>query len=227
MALADILEARKQAQAVEAIASPSTALVAGERHLSTTAGPILSQDSQQVLNDAWMENQMHAYGAPIDTADLLIGLLQAPKTSMVLDHFGIDVERVRNAKRDSYGYQLATRFNAVADKKLTKTQQVGRVARLVAEVSMSSGKGVIEPEDILEILAMDGLGWGMGIMEELGLNEALLREGLSNVYMLGDGMFAMSAPFLARRREADAAALRAARSPIARIGRIVGRILAI
>ena len=167
---------------------------------------------------------MHAHGAPIDTADLLIGLLQAPKTGVVLEQFGITVDRVRTAKRRSYGYQLATRFSAVSETKLTRTQQVGRVARLVAEQSIVTGKGVIEPEDILEILAIDGLGWGMGIMEELGLNEQPLREGLANVHMLGDGMFAMSAPFLARRRAVEAAGLRSG-SPIALIGRIVGRLL--
>ena len=197
---------------------------ADRRQLGGRNGPALSEESQKVLHHAWVENSMHAHGAPIDTADLLIGLLQAPKTGVVLEQFGITVDRVRTAKRRSYGYQLATRFSAVSETKLTRTQQVGRVARLVAEQSIVTGKGVIEPEDILEILAIDGLGWGMGIMEELGLNEQPLREGLANVHMLGDGMFAMSAPFLARRRAVEAAGLRSG-SPIALIGRIVGRLL--
>jgi hypothetical protein len=238
MGLADVIEARRQAQAsttsIELVPAQPPALDADGRRLGAASAPALSQDAQKVLQDAWLENQMHAYGAPIDTADLLIGLLRAPKTGVVLEHFGITVDRIRTAKGASYGYQLATRFSTVSDRKLAKTQQVGRVARLVTEYSIVSGKELIEPEDILEILAVDGLGWGTDIMEELGLNEELLCEGLSNVQMLGDGMFGMSADLLARQNALDAsglrswrrpAALAAARERIAPIGRFVGRLL--
>jgi hypothetical protein len=210
MALADVLEARSQAQA-----DAQTGLVpvqpfaadAASTQLGAVRRPVLSEDSKKVLHDAWVENSLHSYGAPIDTADLLVGLLQAPTTGPVLEQFGITVERVRATKRGSDGYQLASRFTTVSTTKLAKTQQVGRVARLVAENSIVSGKPLIEPEDILEILAVDGLGWGMGIMEELGLNEQLLRESLASPQLLGDAMFSPAADYLARQQTGGASGL--------------------
>src|SRR5687767_9456945 len=101
MALADVIEARKQAEAhaqsLGLVPIQPTAVDASGQQLGVTQSA-LSQDSQKVLDDAWVENSMHAYGAPIDTADLLIGLLQAPKTGTVLEHFGITIDRVRTAK---------------------------------------------------------------------------------------------------------------------------------
>jgi hypothetical protein len=218
MALADVLEARKQeridAQGTALVPLQTVAVEPREQGLGGVRGPLLSQESQRVLHDAWVENSLHAYGAPIDTADLLIGLLQAPKTGPVLEQFGITVDRVRTAKRSSDGYQLASRFNAVSMQKLAKTQQVGRIARLVAENSIVAGKPLIEPEDILEILAIDGLGWGMGIMEELGLNERLLRESLARPQLLGDAIFAPAADYLARQQAGGASGLRASGRPV-------------
>ena len=199
MARTNVLARRMQAH----LDSESAALVLAEpgavgprgQELGGIRGPALSQESQKVLHDAWVENSLHAYGAPIDTADLLVGLLKAPTTGPVLEHFGITVERVRTAKRNSSGYQLGSRFNTVSPQRLAKTHQVGRIARLVAEHSIMDGKPLIEPEDILEILAIDGLGWGMGIMEEMGLNERLLREGLAHPQLLGDAIFAPTASY--------------------------------
>jgi len=243
MALADVLEARKQAridaQGTGLVPLQSVAVESREQGLGGIRGPLLSQDSQKVLHDAWVENSLHAWGTPIDTADLLVGLLQAPKTGTVLEHFGITVDRVRTAKRNADGYQLAARFTAVSVHRMAKTQQVGRIARLVAENSIAADKPLIEPEDILEVLAIDGLGWGMGIMEELGLNERLIREGLAHPHLLGDAIFAPSTDYLARQQSAGAPGLRSsgrsgilalpslgdARTRIVWVGRFVGWLL--
>ena len=226
MALADVLEARKQLETDEGyalVSAQSTALEGGQPG-APAPRPTLSREAERVLHDAWVENSLHAYGAPIDTSDLLIGLMGSPKTGAVLDHFGITPDRVRARKRNSHGYQLASRFTAVAERKAAKTRQVGRVARLLAENSLLSGKTLIEPEDILELLAVDGLGWGMGIMEELGLTEELLTDGLASVDLLDDGSFAMSGAFLARWRAAEQSRLGPIEWPAA-IGRLVARLV--
>src|SRR5204863_4607791 len=106
-------------------------------------------------------------GGPVDSADLLIGLLQDPALQDLLENEGVTVDRVRGAKRQASGYQLGQRFQALGGPE-AKTRQVARIARLVAADILMAGRSVIEPEDILGILARDGLGWGIRIVEALG-----------------------------------------------------------
>jgi hypothetical protein len=132
---------------------------------------------------------------------MLVGLLQAPVTGPLLDDFGVTVDRVRTAKRNSHGYQLASRFSTLTVHKAGKTQQVGRIARLVEQHSRVAHRPVIEPSDILEVMAVDGLGWGMGIMEDLGLNERLICDGLARPGLVGETRFAAAPDFAARRAQ--------------------------
>jgi hypothetical protein len=131
----------------------------------------LSAAAQQVLAAAWRESLAAGPGAPVDSADLLIGLLWCPRTSRVLAELGITEERVRCLKRDAGGYVQAKRFGAVAARSPLKTRQMGRIAELAAAGVREAGTRMIEPEDLLEVLIRDGLGWGVHILETLGLSE--------------------------------------------------------
>src|SRR5215211_761468 len=69
--------------------------------------PMLSPEAIAVLQAALDEQLAYGDGAPLDTADLLIGLLQNSRTRELLEEQGITVDRIRTAKRRVEGYRLA------------------------------------------------------------------------------------------------------------------------
>src|SRR4051794_11593080 len=66
----------------------------------------LSAAAEQVLEAAWRESLFDGPGRPVDSADLLVGLLQNPSTQGVIERQGITIEQVRRAKRRISGSQI-------------------------------------------------------------------------------------------------------------------------
>jgi hypothetical protein len=135
---------------------------------------VLSHEAAAVLQAAWDERLALGADAPVDTADLLIGLLQVPRTRRLLEVRGITLERVRAARLRVDGDRLARRLQAVTPHPAGKSRQVQRLAQRLGACIVACERSVIEPEDVLAILLLDGLGWGVSILEELGVDRRLL-----------------------------------------------------
>lgn len=144
----------------------------------------LSRDSREALQLAIEEAITHGRGYYIDTADLLIGLSQVGTMGQKLAELGINVERIREAKERLDGYDYFNRLQPPTPPRaiekwsqLPRTQRMHKIGRMVTERAIKANRGLVEPEDILNVIVSEGQGTGAKVLHQLGVDRKLLVRG--------------------------------------------------
>lgn len=143
--------------------------------------PHLSQEAQEVLGIALEEAATFSRGYVIDTADLLIGLLQIGSTAKKLKELGVTRERIREVKNQLGGYDYFNRLQpstpprAVQEwSQLPRTVRMRKIGSIVTKKAVLSGKETVEPKDILKVIVEEGEGMAARVLRQMGIERHLL-----------------------------------------------------
>ena len=136
----------------------------------------LSEESFKVLQIALEEAQKIGKEFFIDTADLLVGLIQVGDVGKVLRDSGITVESVRKAKEELGGYDYVPpnrQPNAPSAiqvwSQIPRTERMHKIGRWLTRKAILDGKRVIEPRDILGVIIEERDGLGARVLRHLHL----------------------------------------------------------
>jgi len=141
----------------------------------------LSEATQEALQIAIEDAQDFGRGYYIDTADLLIGLTHVNPTKQILTALQVTPEKIREVKKALGGYDYFNRLQPPSPPKsiqkwsmLPRTERMHKIGKLVTERAIVSGRNIIEPEDVLNVILEEGQGLGARILKQIGLDKSIL-----------------------------------------------------